>query len=255
MLIFKYFLRLLLLLLEWKFKVSKLRLLKLLFYFLFEFNKLLFNFKVDVSLFELVFWFNYVLSIFCSLIWPSDQSNRVFTMNAQIWLNWVSSRTKTTLTVNFRSCQWTFKISLSSPVLRIRAYVWTIWLFSLFKRFLFRLFAFMNLLLRLWRTSIWTLAVVLQCVEKFLWKTSKLLLMRLHTCISCVLLSLINLSRAQTRLINIFVIIINSSLLLRKSAVTATARVLVLLWLFLVVVLTLFALSSWPRFLAWRVSG
>lgn len=254
MLIFKYFLRFLLLLFERKFKKTKPGFLKLLFNFLFEFNEFLFYFWIDVSLFELVLWFDYVLSIFCSLIWPSYQSNWVFTMNTQIWLNWVTSRTKTALTVNFRSCQWTFKISLSSPILRIRAHVWTIRLFSLFKRFLFDLFAFMNLFLRLWRSSIWTLTVVLQCVEKFLWKSSKLLLMRLHTCIGCVLLSLINLSWTKTWLINVLIIIVHSSFLFCNSAVTATARVLFLLWLFFVVVMTLFAMSSWPRFLAWRVS-
>jgi len=254
MLIFKYFLRFWLLLLKRKFKESKFWFLKFLFDLLFEFNQFLLNFWIDVSLFELIFWFNYVLSIFCSLIWPSNQCDWVFTMNAQIWLNWVTSRTKTALTINFRSCQWTFKISLSSSVLRIRTYIWTIWFFSLFKRFLFHLLAFMNLFLRLWRSSVWAFAIILQCIEEFLWKSSKLLLMRLHTCIGCVLLSLINLSRAKTWLIYVLVIFVHSSFLFSKSTVTTAARVLFLLWLFFVVVMTLFAMSSWPRFLAWRVS-
>lgn len=214
MLIFKYLLSFLLLLLERKFEETKFWFLKFLFNFLFEFYKFLFYFWIDVSLFELVFWFNDVLSILCSLIWPSNEGHRVFTVNTQIWLNRVPSWTKTALTINFRSCQWTFKISLSSPVLRIRTYVWTIWLFSLFKRFLLHLFAFMDLFLRLRRSSIWSFTIVLQSVEKFLWKSSKLLLMRLHTCIGCVLLSLINLSRAKTRLNNVLVIIVHSPFLL-----------------------------------------
>ena len=120
---------------EWKFEMAKSWSFKLCLNFLLEFNKFLFNFRINVSLFELFFWFYYVFSINCSLIRPANESYWVIWMQRLFfaWGDRVLSRGKATFTINFRCCERAFKVSLSSSILWFFACVWTIRLLSLFK--------------------------------------------------------------------------------------------------------------------------
>ena len=92
--------------------------LELLLDLLLEFNQLLFHFLIDVSLLELIFRSDDVISFLGHLIAPSDERHWVLSVHTLLWTDWRLSTCEVALWRQAaRRAKGTLEVSLSSTIL------------------------------------------------------------------------------------------------------------------------------------------